>query len=295
MPVPPRQLGVVLFVLATLLFALHDAASKYLLAFFAVPLLVWARYLVHLLLMLVTVAPGMGRAIYRSENTGLLVARALALIAVSLLFQYALKRLPLAETTAIFFVTPLLVALLAGPLLGEKVRPTSWIASLVGFCGVLLIARPGGNAAGAGVAYALAGAACNAVYHVLTRKLAASEPPLRQLFYTALIGCVAASLFVPASWTGVVPTPMQALLMVSLGVFAGAGHLLLTRALHEAPASTLAPVLYVQLVWAMLLGLALFDHWPDLPTAAGMLVIGAASLSQAVQRPQRSRKADHDA
>ena len=277
--------------LATLLFALHDAASKYLLAFFAVPLLVWARYLVHLLLMLVTAVPSMGHAIYRSENTGLLVVRALALIAVSLLFQYALKQLPLAETTAIFFVTPLLVALLAGPLLGEKVRRASWVASLAGFGGVLLIARPGGGAAGAGVAYALAGAACNAFYHVLTRKLAASEPPLRQLFYTALIGCAASSLFVPASWTGVMPTAPQALLIASLGVFAAVGHLLLTRALHETPASTLAPVLYVQLIWAMLLGLALFDHWPDLPTTAGMLVIGAASLSQALYRPKR---AHHD-
>ena len=282
----PRQLGIALFLLSTVLFALHDATSKYLLAFFAIPLLVWARYLVHLLLMLLTVAPGMGRDLFVSRQPTLLVGRALALVGVSLLFQNALKAMPLAETTAIFFVTPLIVALLAGPLLGEKVRLASWLATFAGFCGVLLIARPGGSVSRAGIAYALTGALCNAAYHILTRKLAASEPALRQLFYTALVGTVVTSFAVPAYWGGALPTAPQALLIASLGVCAGIGHFLLTRAFRETPASTLSPLTYVQLVWAALLGVSLFGHRPDAASSAGMAIIGAASLSQALLRPR---------
>ena len=276
--------GILLFLIATLLFAIHDATSKYLIPFFAIPLLVWARYVVHLSIMLIAVAPSMGRELVVTPCPWLMGVRALTLVGVSLLFQSALKLLPLAETTAIVFVTPLLVALLAGPLLGEKVRLKSWLATIAGFCGVLLIARPGGAMSGIGVAYALGSALCYAAYQILTRKLSATEPAMRQLFYTALIGAVAMSIIVPTYWNGVLPTPGQALLIASLGLTAGAGHFLLIRAFRQTPASTLSPLLYVQLVWAMLLGLLVFGQLPDLMTTIGMLIIGASCLSQALQR-----------
>ena len=276
--------GILLFLIATLLFAIHDATSKYLITFFAIPLLVWARYVVHLSLMLVTVAPGMGRELVVTRRPWLMTLRALTLVGVSLLFQSALKALPLAETTAIIFITPLLVALLAGPLLGEKVRLRSWLATLAGFCGVLLIARPGGAMSASGIAYALGSALCYAAYQILTRKLSATEPAMRQLFYTALIGAVAMSIIVPTYWNGVLPTPGQALLIVSLGATAGIGHFLLIRAFRQTPASTLSPLLYVQLVWAILLGLIVFGQLPDLMTTIGMVIIGASCLNLALQR-----------
>lgn len=278
--------GILLFLVATLLFAIHDATSKYLIPFFAIPLLVWARYVVHLSIMLLAVAPGMGRQLVVTRRPWLMTLRALTLVGVSLLFQNALKALPLAETTAIVFVTPLLVALLAGPLLGEKVRLLSWLATVAGFCGVLLIARPGGAMSGIGVAYALASALCYAAYQILTRKLSATEPALRQLFYTALVGAVALSFSVPTYWTGRWPTPSQSLLIGSLGLTAGAGHFLLIRAFRETPASTLSPLLYIQLVWAMLMGWLVFGQLPDLPTTIGMLIIGASCLSLALFQPR---------
>ena len=179
--------GVILFLTAVFLFAALDATAKYLTAFFAVPLLVWARYFVHLVFMLVAIAPGMGREIVITQRPWLMTFRALMLVGVTLLVQLAFRTLPLAETTAIFFVTPLLVALLAGPLLGERVRLHTWLATLGGFAGILLIARPGGNLHGVGVACALGAALFLAAYQLLTRKLAASEPPLRLLFHTCLL------------------------------------------------------------------------------------------------------------
>ncbi|MBL0168620.1 MAG: DMT family transporter [Propionivibrio sp.] len=281
--------GVILFLTAIFLFAVLDATAKYLTAFFAVPLLVWARYFVHLVFMLVAIAPGMGREIVITQRPWLMTFRALMLVGVTLLVQLAFRTLPLAETTAIFFVTPLLVALLAGPLLGEKLQTRSWLATITGFCGVLLIARPGGAMFGIGIVYALGGALCYAIYQILTRKLSASEPPLRQLFYTALVGTVAMSFVLPAYWSGTLPTLKQALLIASLGFYGGTGHFLLIRAFREAPASTLSPLLYVQLIWAMLLGWIVFGQLPDLPAVVGMLIIGASGLSLVLRRsPDRN-------
>jgi drug/metabolite transporter (DMT)-like permease len=146
-----KSQGVVLFLCALFLFAATDTTFKYLAAFFAVPLLVWARFIVHLLVMLVVVAPRMGRELIVTRRPGLMILRALVLVISAILLQLAFKDLPLAETTAIFFVTPLLVALLAGPLLGEKSNIRTWLATLVGFVGVLLIVRPGGVMLGMGV------------------------------------------------------------------------------------------------------------------------------------------------
>lgn len=276
--------GVFLFLTAIFLFAALDATAKYLTAFFAVPLLVWARYFVHLVVMLITIAPGMGREIVVTRRPLLMTFRALMLVGVTLLVQLAFRTLPLAETTAIVFVTPLLVALLAGPMLGEKMQLKGWLATLAGFCGVLLIARPGGAMVGIGVIYALGGALCYALYQILTRKLLASEPPMRLLFHTALVGTLSMSLFMPEYWGGELPGLWHILLISSLGFYGGIGHFLLIRAFREAPASTLSPLLYVQLIWAMLLGWAVFGQLPDMPAIAGMLIIGASGLSLVMRR-----------
>ncbi|MCB1967358.1 MAG: EamA family transporter, partial [Candidatus Accumulibacter sp.] len=147
---PLRLHAALLFLAALLLFAALDATAKHLTAFIAVPLLVWARYLVHLLIMLVAVAPSMGRTIIVSRRPWLMGLRGMTLVAVTLFGQLALKTLPLAETTALVFVAPLLVALLAAPLLGEHVNWRTWLATVAGFLGVLLIARPGGSLSGPG-------------------------------------------------------------------------------------------------------------------------------------------------
>ena len=271
--------GFLLFPLALLIFAISDATAKYMSAFFAVPLLVWVRYLTQLVFMLATVAPRMGREIVVTSRPWMMVLRASMQVASTMLGLLAFRTLPLAETTALVFITPLLVALLAGPMLGEKVHLRSWLATVAGFAGVVLIARPGGYMDGIGVAYALGAALCYSLYQILTRKLAASEPPMRQLFYIALVGFVIMSLFLPSFWTDTLPTLKQAVLILSLGLYGGTGHFLLIRAFHESPASRLAPLLYIQIVWAMLFGWMIFGHFPDRTSILGMLIIGAAGLS----------------
>ena len=281
-----KLLGVAFFLTALFLFAAVDTTFKYLAAFFAVPLLVWARFFVHLIIMLVAVAPGMGREIIVTRKPGLMIVRGILLVGAGVLIQLAFKDLPLAETTAVFFVSPLIVALLAGPVLGEKIGKKTWLATLGGFAGVLLIARPGGAVFGIGVVYTLAAALCYAFYQLLTRKLSETEPVMRQLFYTALIGTVAMSTFLPMYWTGEVPTLKQGLLIVSLGFLGGLGHFLFIRAFRDAPASSLSPMIFFQLIWVSLLGWVVFDQHPDSLSAIGILVICVSGLSLALRRPR---------
>ena len=188
---PPAQhplRGILLFMLALMLFALLDATAKHLTATFAVPLLVWARYTLHFLIMLIFVAPSIRLQLVRTDNLALQVVRALALVGTTGFAMMAFRSMPLAEATAVLFLAPLLVTLLAGPVLGERIGTGRWAVVFIGFAGVLLIARPGGALNPEGVAWALGGAVCYAIYQILTRRLSHAEHPLTLLFYTALVG-----------------------------------------------------------------------------------------------------------
>ena len=282
--------GILLFMLALMLFALLDATSKHLTATFAVPLLVWARYTLHFVIMLVFVAPSMRLQLVRTDNLALQVVRALALVGTTGFAMMAFRSMPLAEATAVLFLAPLLVTLLAGPFLGERIGAGRWVAVVVGFAGVLLIARPGGALNLAGVLWALAGAACYAAYQLLTRRLSHAEHPLTLLFYTALVGTAVMSLALPWFWFEFAPAPRQWLMIASLGVYGGVGHFILIRAFRLAPASTLTPFGYTQLIWAGLLGWMVFGHIPDAMSTAGMAVIAASGLWLALgERPPRAQ------
>lgn len=280
--------GVLLLLLATLLFAILDSSSKFLTAAFAVPLIVWMRYLTNLGFMLLIVPSAQRRELVRTSRPGLSILRGVAHAISSLFVVLAFSTLPLAETTSLVFTTPLLVALFSGPLLGEKVSLPHWLGIIAGFVGVLLIVRPGGAMSGIGVFYALACALFYALYQILTRKLASTEPPMRQLFYSAFSGTLLLSCIVPFYWRNVLPTFPQMCIILSLGIYGGVGHFLVNRAFREVPAALLSPLLYSQLVWATLLGWLVFAQLPDLLALAGMVVIAASSLGLVLDQ-RRSR------
>ncbi|THF62735.1 DMT family transporter [Pseudothauera rhizosphaerae] len=275
---------------ALFLFVLLDATAKHLSRTYPVPMLVWGRYLVHFVLMAALLGPSMGGRLVSTDRPARQVLRALCLLAVTFLTMAALARMPLAETNAIVFTAPLLVTLLARPILGERIGALRWAAVLVGFAGVLLIVRPGNGLVAEGVLLALASAVCYAIYQILTRQLTATESPVTMLFYTALVGTAGMTLLLPWIWSGPLPDVTDALLIASLGINGGAGHFLLIRAFRDAPASTLSPILYVQLMWAMLVGWLAFDHFPDGPALAGILTIGGAGAMIALQGRRDGRK-----
>jgi len=285
--------GIFFLLLALVFFAVLDATVKQLTATFAVPFLVWARYAVHCVLMLIFLAPSLRGQLVRTDHLGAQIVRALMLLSTTACGVFAFRTMPLAETTAVIFLSPLMVALLAGPMLGEKQRAGRWIAVLAGFSGVLLIAHPGGALNVVGVLWALGGAVSYTAYQILTRRLSHHEHPMALLFYTALVGTVAMSAVLPWYWHQVTPTTTQWLMLWSMGILGGSGHYLLIRAFRLAPASTLSPFLYVQLVWAALLGWLVFDHLPDGWTVLGMLIIATSGLWIALGEHKGERKGEH--
>lgn len=275
--------GALYFLLGVFLFACMDTVTKYLAARYPASLVVGVRYIVHFLLMVLVLAPTQGKRLVQTRRTGLVLIRAACLAAGSLLFALALQRMPVAEATAILFVAPLLVVLLAGPVLHERVGRTGWAAVVAGFVGILLIARPGGALDASGLALAFTAAATTATYQLLSRLLAGTETTLAMLFYTALVGAVAFGASVPWFWGDAQPGALDVALLASLGVLGGIGHFLFTAAHRHAAASTLAPLQYSQLVWVGLLGWLTFGHVPENLSILGMAIVAAAGAAVAVR------------
>ena len=170
--------GIALICLAVLLFASHDTLAKYLSVFYPIVMVVWARYVVHTLLMLVIFVPRTGfSAVVRTKRPGLQLLRALCLIGTSLFFTTGLRYIPLAEATSVNFLAPLLVTALSVPLLGEQVTRSQWLAVLAGFVGVLIVVRPGGALFTPAIFLPLCSALCFGFYQLLTRKLSGIDSP----------------------------------------------------------------------------------------------------------------------
>ncbi|MEE1869850.1 MULTISPECIES: DMT family transporter [Pseudomonas] len=277
--------GILLVVLATFLFASHDALSKYLAGFYPILWVVWARYLVHTLLMMVIFLPQSGLRVLRTKRPGLQTLRALCLLGTSLLFTTALQYIPLAEATAVNFLAPLLVTALSLPLLGEKVTRGQWVAVLVSFVGVTVIIHPGGELFKPAVLLPFGSALCFCFYQLLTRKLSGIDSPTTSNFFTGLLNTLVMSAVVPMFWQ--TPSLIHGLMAVALGTFGMTAHLFLTQAFRHAPPAMLAPFSYCQIVFAGILGLVLFGHSPDIAGLVGIALICLSGLGAAWL--QRSR------
>ncbi len=270
--------ALLLFNAALVLVACMDVTNKYLVASFDVPLLAACRYAGHLLLMLAFVAPRHGMAMVQTQRTGLVWIRALCLCATTALGVLALSRMPVAETSAIVFLTPILMALAAGPLLGERIGWKGWAAAMLGFLGVLVIVRPGSGLDSVGVAFALGCALAATSYNLLSRLLAPTEGTMAMLFYAALAGTILFGAITPWFWPERPPSAFEALLLASLAINGAIAHFLITAAFREAPASLLGPVSYLQLLWVTLLAWMVFGQIPDGVSMIGMAIIGASGV-----------------
>jgi len=273
----PALRGVSLMIAAVGVFALLDATGKYLAQTYSVPGIVWARYAVNLgLLVGWFVARGLLRRM-RTARLGVQALRGLMLGSATLLYMTALSQMPMADAAAIGFVMPLIAAVLAVPMLNERLDGPRLLAVLAGLGGALVIVRPGFSVFTPYALLPLGMAVCNALYQILTRKLAGVEHPLTSLFWGALVGTVLYTPFLPASGE----LPREALdwvLFGLMGVFGLVGHLLLIRAYDFASASLLVPMHYSQLVWVILLGYLVFDDFPDGWSLVGMAIIVVSGL-----------------
>ncbi len=290
---PPPARGALLealgcFLLAQFLFNLVDATGKYLVRDFPVVTVVWARQVLFFVAMAAYVAALRNPGLLCARHPRLQVGRGVALFAFAGFLFAALKYLPQAEAVAISFVAPLLILVLAGPLLGERVGWARWTAAGAGFAGMLIVVRPGSGLAAVGVAFALATLAANAAFQLLSRKLALLDHPITTVFYSSLIGMLAATLILPFGLPERWPNAWETALFLSFGVTGTLSHLLLIRAYRLAPASFIAPFIYVHIVQATVAGLVFFGQFPDAVTLAGIAIILTSGAGIALYERRRA-------
>jgi drug/metabolite transporter (DMT)-like permease len=266
-----------LIVASAACFTAIDTIVKYLGPRYPVHLLVWVRWGVPALLMIVLFGPKMRWGLLRTRNPKLQLARGAVLILSSLCFFTALKFLPLAEATGLNYLTPILVTLMAGFVLRERITRPRWIFVVAGFVGMLLIVRPGGATMQTASLFALGAAALNATFQILTRKLA-NEDLMVLIFYPSIVGAVVMSLALPFfSYESSYPTS-DLLLFLAIGTVGGLGHFLFIQAFQRAPASAISPFTYSQFIWSTLAGWLTFGAFPDGWALAGMIVIGGSGI-----------------
>ena len=276
-PRPPVLRGIALIMFAVAIFATMDTTAKYLSRYYPMPGIVWSRYAGNLVL-LVALFGVTGRwRLMRTARPGIQVLRGILLGSATMLFFLSLVKLPIADATAIGFVMPLFIALLAVPMLKERMDAPRMVAILAGLAGALIIVRPGASVFTPYALLPLAMAVVNSLYHILTRRIAGLEPPMTSLFYGALVGAVMFSPVVPFQFQAP-ETAFHWLLLAMLGGLATIGHLALIRAYDYGPATVLAPYQYSILVWVMLYGYLIFGDFPDRWSIVGMAIIVAAGL-----------------
>ena len=258
-------------------FALLDASAKWLSSVVDPLQVVFARYAGSMALVLAFLNPWSRPGILRTKRPWLQGVRSLLLLGSTALNFIALKYLQLAETVSIMFATPLLVALVSGPLLGEWPGPRRLIAIGVGFIGVLVITRPGMGSMHPAAILIVFGCLCYGFYSLATRVLSAFDPPETTMVYSGVAGTLAMLPLLPWIWT----TPdgwLPWALMLATGVFGGFGHWLLILAHRLAPATVLAPFIYSQIIWMIALGWFVFGQLPDRWTFAGAGIVIASGL-----------------
>ena len=270
--------GLLLLATALLFLATTDAITKYLTQLLALPVMLAGRYVVSAVLVVCVFVPRQGLAVTRTRRKGLVLVRSACLVLSSVAFASGLKRIGLAEATSIVFLGPILLMFAGKLVLKETIGLLGWAAAALGFGGVLLIVRPGGDVDMTGALFVVGASLLSAGYHLLSRSLARTETTVAMLVQANVIGAIAFAAVAPAYWPAEGLAWPLALILVASGTLSGVGHFMLTSAYRYAPASFLAPGNYVQLLWAVLLGLAVFGTIPDILAMAGMLAIAAAGL-----------------
>ena len=255
---------------ATLCFAIMAGLVKSLTNDLPLPQIIWGRFFFHTLLV-VLVFPLKVPTILVSARRELQVLRGVLVLGATTCAFTALQYIPMANVAAIGFVGPLLVVGMAGMLLHARVGVGRWVAVGIGFIGVLVILRPGAGVMHWASLLPLVMAGCYAGYQILTRIVRGMASPFTSLFYTALVGSIATSIAVPFFWS--TPAPLEWLTLVGIGLFGGAGHLMVIKAFELAPASTVAPFVYSELLWNLIVGWTIFAEAPD-----GWMLVGATIL-----------------
>ena len=269
--------GAVLMFVAVGCFTTLDTILKYLSAQYPVLLLVWIRYFLQALYLAVLM-PAMGKAaLFRTTQWPIQAARGLLLSGASVMVVLSLQHLPMAQTYAVTFSTPLIATGLAVPLLGERASAAQWTAILLGFVGIVIALAPSPQMLRPALLFPVMMAASNAAYQVMTRLGGRRDGPLTLTFHAAAFGTLWTALALPFVFVPVAPE--HVVILLAAGLFGTAAQILLAQAVRIAPMAVVSPIGYSQILWAIGIGYAVFGEVPSLSALAGGAIVAASGIA----------------
>lgn len=276
-------------VLAYLIWTLGDAAAKWVLPSVGVAgAMLWRGLFGMVTVAVVSAASGWGQLVPR--RWGLVLIRSVLSSFVSVCWYISWLSMGLADTYAVGFTAPLIMTVLAIPMLGERIRWRRVLSTVVGFCGVLIMLRPGGDLWTPVVLLLLAGTLVMALTRIMTRQLTLTESPECQAFWLLVCHAITGFVLLP-SFPGSGDVDLWGWgALLFLGLSSGLAHCVFARAYALAPVSALAPFEYTALPWGVLAGFLIFAEVPSWSTLAGAVVV-AASGTYNVYR-ERVRRAE---
>jgi len=284
---PPNLRGIIWLVTGTLLFSTVDVVVKHLGQSFHPLELAFFRYFIGTIILL-PVFIRLGTSGMRTKIFGLHFLRlGLAYIAQLCIFV-AIIYMPLADATALSFSKPLFTTIVAVIILSEVVRKARWVATAVGFIGVLVMIRPGTGAVDPVAFLAILSALTFAFGNVLIRVLARTEPTARILFYYHAGGLVIGLITV--IWVWKTPIGFEWFLLITIGVITTMGMTCYVKAFSVGEASAVGPSEYIRLIYAAVFGYFIFSETPDLWTIVGATIIVGAALFIARDEAQMNPK-----
>ncbi len=280
-------LGVLFMCGSGLVFPIMNGCAKILGAHYSSLQVSWARAFGHVVFMLAAFLPRYGVAMLRTKRPGVQLARSTMLFLSNLCFFFAITYIPIAKAASISMTAPLIVALLAWPMLGERTTPLRLALLAVGFAGVLIVIRPGSVLFHWASLFVIANSTFYGVYQILTRRISGIDAPETSAVYSSTVGAFVMLLVMPFVWKN--PENWFHLgLFCSMGVLGAIGHYCVARALQYAPANLVTPFQYFQLIGSVLVGYLFFDDLPDALTWLGAGIIMSVGLGMGWSQTRRA-------
>ena len=272
-----RQIGIALVTVTTLMFAVLDTSAKWLVQSLPVLQVVWLRFVLHTFLTTAIFMPSMGVSLFKINNPRLQLLRGVMLALMTGLNFFALQYLQLAETGAVQFSVPILIALISAWLLHERLDAKRWAAICIGFVGVLVIIRPGSHGFHPAIFLSIMNALLYAAFNLMTRRLASSDNPISTQLASAAVPSLLLAPFAIWFWQAPDGWFMWGVILLT-GLTGGLGHTASALAHRYATAAVLGPFLYQQIIYMAIGGWLVFGQIPDSAVVLGAVIVVCSGL-----------------
>jgi drug/metabolite transporter (DMT)-like permease len=269
-------LGIGLMIMGMMVIPIMDILAKMLTAQYPVLQIAWGRFVFNVIWLIPFLIWRREKWWVVPKHPWIQLFRGLCLLSSTFFFFLCIKSNPIPNALALLFVSPLIVTLLSPFVLGEAFGVRRLLATLFGFFGVLIVLQPNGEEFQPSLLYALIAGLSYALYILVTRKVSTSSSPLMTLMYTAMVGSIAISPWMPLIW---VPVDNEAILIfAAIGMIAATGHFLVILSCQYAPASLVAPFNYTEIIIATVLSYLFFDYLPNTVVWLGIAIICASGI-----------------